>query len=206
MNNNKVQITSAQKALMQATAMQAQNGFVQNLQSNNTQMSPALQVDLQSALKAAYNQGQADQSATDATAISSAYNQGYNDAQSGDSKTHSSQETIVDNKPILPAASSIESSNQASQPKLICDDQSTPNANSICADGSDAIDMSDINYDYVSSCDDGSVASCADGTSVTTVTCADQSMPDINGMCADGSFINCADGTQPACADGSQAI
>ncbi len=55
---------------------------------------------------------------------------------------------------------------------------------------------------YVSSCDDGSTATCYDGSQIDGIDCGDGTKSDINGMCSDGSFVTCADGvSQPLCDD-----
>jgi hypothetical protein len=224
-NSNQIQITSTQKALMQVAAMQAQNNLLQALKTG-TGLPADVQATMQAALKAAYNQGQADQSATDAQMIQDAYNQGYSDAQDGTDP--SNDIASAQNNSVAPT-----SDTSMDQSNLVCDDQSSPDANGVCADGSDAIDISsdpsmpscadgsmpdangmcadgsnlndDANSNYQSSCQDGSNATCADGTDVTQASCADQSMPDLNGVCADGSLVMCNDGkNSPACQDGSQ--
>lgn len=238
-NSNQVQIASAQKALMQVAAIQAQNALTQALKTG-TGLPVDVQATVQTALKAAYNQGQADQSAIDAQTIQDAYNQGYSDGQDGlapsdDLSTSVAKSDVIVSESVSKNDVGIfgsESTNNE-ESNLVCADQSKPDANGICADGSDAIDISDtlsapgcvdgsmpdangmcadgsnindpVNADYTSACQDGSNATCADGTDVTQAACNDQSTPDLNGMCADGSLVMCNDGkNSPACQDGSQ--
>lgn len=205
MNHNTVAISQAQKALNQSIAMASQNQLTQYLQQNgnmtsgNGALSPALQTALNNALKNSYAQGQSDQSATDAIAIENAYNQGYNDAQNNITNSFAT------------SSSNTSECNDSSAPSLLCNDGSTPSASNICSDGSTptmlcsdgSIPGSTSAY-YTSSCDDGSNATCSDGTNLSQKSCDDQSAPDINGMCADGSFVTCNNGQSPICADGNQ--
>ncbi len=55
---------------------------------------------------------------------------------------------------------------------------------------------------YVSSCDDGSTATCYDGSEISGIDCGDGTTSDVNGMCSDGSLVTCSDGmSQPMCSD-----
>ncbi|MDP3788400.1 MAG: hypothetical protein Q8Q60_03755 [Candidatus Chromulinivorax sp.] len=55
---------------------------------------------------------------------------------------------------------------------------------------------------YVSSCGDGSTATCMfDGTEIVGIDCGDGTKSDNNGMCSDGSLVTCNDGSQPLCGD-----
>lgn len=72
-------------------------------------------------------------------------------------------------------------------------------------DSNNTINTSD-DATYVSSCDDGSTATCDDGTGINTLRCDDGSTPDINGMCSDGSLVICPQsGNNPVCSDGTTA-
>ncbi|MBP6869632.1 hypothetical protein KBC04_02015 [Candidatus Babeliales bacterium] len=59
---------------------------------------------------------------------------------------------------------------------------------------------------YVSQCGDGSTAMCDDGSVITTLPCSDDTAPDANGVCSDGSLVICPQsGNSPICADGTYA-
>jgi len=56
-----------------------------------------------------------------------------------------------------------------------------------------------------SQCLDNSLATCDDQTDLTTLHCP-TGLPDLNGMCSNGTLVTCADGTTPTCDDYSDPV
>lgn len=208
-NSNKILIAKTQQALSQTNTQTTQKALIAMLSGKtdgkNTNLNPALQAAVNAALQAAQAQGASAQSAIDAIAIQNAYNQGYNDGQSASTNN---TEAMINESTTTDASSTDLTCDDGSTPAMLCADGSptTPcddgsTQEMTCADGSTPGDTI-----ATSICEDGSIANCQDGTSITLQPCTDGSDPDINGMCYDGNLVSCNDQTQPVCADGSAPV